>query len=531
MKKRILLSTVCIIALLMSSTLLSSGAVISDGGNSCEGIPATPIPNGLLYPFVPEWQKFIRYEPVEVKPIPHAEIAQHPFMAPNVGNNMHADTYMSETYKASGPLGIDLQVSSTFLGLEMLPTITYDKAGRLVAVGGSFSGFRLVLMDPDTLAELASYDLPKRPWYWILSGVPPWQNLGGGTYYYLDNEYRAVMPTYAHTIQVIQVPEPDTCDGFRLVREYDLSDYIMPMPWPKEDSIGWVLPDWSGGYYWFATAQGIVGTVDVDTGDVRTIMLEGELISNSFAVGEDGAYILSDYALYRFHQEDGIIYEDWCTEYERSSQIKPFMFNQGSGSTVTLMGEPEDGLVVIGDNAEPKMNILFIGRSDGAVVCSEPVFEEGLSCTENSLIGFEHGDECGNGIGEYSVVVENNWGDYFFPYYRVKPGGVTRIDCKRNDVDGTYSCKTIWESKEGGSGLPKLSFGNGLIYMYTRGEPCLITKWYFTTLDFENGETVYRVLTGTGLGYNAWGAPIHLHPDGGIVYSATLCGLVMIRDM
>ena len=36
---------------------------------------------------------------------------------------------------------------------------------------------------------------------------------------------------------------------FTLVREYDLSDYVVPMAWPKEDSVAWVLPEWSGDYY------------------------------------------------------------------------------------------------------------------------------------------------------------------------------------------------------------------------------------------------------------------------------------------
>ncbi len=68
--------------------------------------------------------------------------------------------------------------------------------------------------------------------------------------------------------------------------------------------------------------------------------------------------------------------------------------------------------------------------------------------------------------------------------------------------------------------------------MYGKDDSGLMTeeKWYFTALDFTTGETVYKKLTGTGLGYNNWQGSLFLHPDGGIAYSTTIFGLVMIRD-
>ncbi len=229
-------------------------------------------------------------------PIAHVAIPQHPFMAPNTGNNMHCDAYMSDTYEARGPLGFNPQVTSRTQGFGGYGTIAYDGAGRLVAVYGNGRGFQLELMDPYTLEELESYDLPSRPWYWPLQGVLPWEYLGAGTYFYLDNQYRAIVPTTNNTIQVIQVPDPGSGGEFELVHKYDLRDYVVPMPWPKEDSVAWILPDWSGEYYWYATTEGMVGTVDVSSGAVRTMRLEDEVIENSFAAGEDGVYVLSDHA-------------------------------------------------------------------------------------------------------------------------------------------------------------------------------------------------------------------------------------------
>jgi hypothetical protein len=52
--------------------------------------------------------------------------------------------------------------------------------------------------------------------------------------------------------------------------------------------------------------------------------------------------------------------------------------------------------------------------------------------------------------------------------------------------------------------VPKVSLTNGLIYLYTRnpGNDPALQAWYFTAVDFETGELVYKVLTGIRLGYN-----------------------------
>ena len=502
---------------------ISFSVVALDGG------PTKPIPNGLLYPLMPECEKFIRYQPVDYStPIAHVPIPQHPFMAPNPGNNMHSDAYISDTYEAGGPLGLNPQVSSRTQGFGGYGTITFDSKGWLVGVYGNARAFQLELMDPYTLEELASYDLPPRPWDFYFQGVLPWEYLGAGIYFYLDNQDRAIVPTTKNTIQVVQVPDPEGHGEFKLVREYDLADYVVP---GKKDSVAWVLPEWSGEYYWYATTAGIVGTVDVDSGVVRTMQLEGELIENSFAVGEDGVFIISDYAMYRFSQDgNGNIIVDWRTEYDRGPQQKPGHITRGSGTSVTLVGTPEDGLVAVTDNAEPRINLMFIRRSDGVEVCSIPIFEEGKSGTDLTAIAFEHADANGDGAGVYSVIVENNWAHHTFPLSRPEPG-LTRVDATRHD-DGTYSCEEIWASSEKSIGGFRLSFRNGLVYMYGKGESWVLTeeKWYLTALDFTTGETVYKKLTGTGLGYNNWQGSLFLHPDGGIAYSTTIFGLVMIRD-
>ena len=474
--------------------------------------------------------QLVRHQPVEsARPIPHAKIPQHPFMASNAGSNMHDDASMSDTYEARGPVGLHAQIHSRSRGFGGYGTIAFDRAGRLVGVYSNGRGFRVELLEPYTLELLAWFALPSRPWYWMLQGVMPWAYIGAGMYFYLDHQDRAVVPTTDNRIQVVQVPDPQHGGTFALVREYDLAAQVVPMRWPQQDSVAWVLPDWDGTYYWYATTEGMVGTVHVESGAVHTLWLRGEVIENSFAVGEDGVFIISDHALYRFrHDAQGSVVTDWRTAYDRGSQMKPGHITRGSGTSVTLVGGA-DGLVVVTDNAEPRINLLFVRRGDGGVACTVPLFAEGESGTDISAIAFEGADETGRANGHYSAIVENNWGHHRFPVAHPAPG-LTRVDATKSE-DGGYRCETAWTSPERNIGVMKLSLGSGLVYTYFRDERDAITQWYFTVVDFRTGATVYKLRAGAGQGYNNWAGALFLHPDGGVAYTTTIFGLVMMRDV
>ena len=474
--------------------------------------------------------QLIRHQPVDAaQPIPHTKIPQHPFMASNAGSNMHDDAYMSDTYEARGPEGLSPEIRSRSEGFGGYGTLAVDRAGRLVGVYSNGRGFRVDLLDPYTLAKLASYALPSRPWYWMLQGVMPWAYIGAGMYFYLDHQDRAVVPTTENTIQVIRIPAAHHGGPLELVQVYDLAKHVVSMPWPKQDSVAWVLPDCGGDYYWYATTEGMVGTVGVESGAVHTLRLDGEKIENSFAVGEDGVFIISDYALYRFrHDAEGKIVTDWRTVYDRGSQMKPGHITRGSGTSVTLVGGT-DGLVVVTDNAEPRIDLLFVRRADGGVACSTPLFEEGRSGTDISAIAFAHADTRGNPIGRYSAIVENNWGHHRFPVAHPAPG-LARVDATKRE-DGSYRCELVWTSQEKNIGVMKLSLGSGLVYTYFRNDRDQITQWYLTAVDFRTGKSAYQLRVGAGQGYNNWAGALFLHPDGGIAYTTTIFGLVMMRDM
>ena len=65
------------------------------------------------------------------------------------------------------------------------------------------------------------------------------------------------------------------------------------------ERISSALPDFDGLRLVRLEGNGKVGTLDPETGEINVITL-GEEIENSFAIGEDGVYIVSDKRMYRF---------------------------------------------------------------------------------------------------------------------------------------------------------------------------------------------------------------------------------------
>jgi hypothetical protein len=463
------------------------------------------------------------------KPLAHIPYPQHPFLAPNGWNNMHNDGYMSDTYEVSGPLARDAELtlrSYVRTGNNLCVTITFDSRGRILTTNAEFSRFRMLLIDPGSMNALGEYVLPPRD---PTDPLFPYNDTSGAAYFALDNQDRAMFSDAANAIQILRYD--DTAANFEVLHKVDLTSYVVPFEQPARDHVQMTLPDWNReGLLWFMTRYGVVGTLDLDGDRVNTVQLTGEEIQNSFAIAEDGAYFVTDHAMYRFHADgEGVPVQDWRTAYDRGSRVKPGNINQGSGTTPKIFGE----MVAIADNAEPRMNVLFLKRSDGGVVCQLPVFNDDLGTTENAMPGFVR--QGSNGL-EYSLIVENNYGKQSSNLLgpggvcAFSVGGVVRVDMVP-DEGGRYSCRQVWASPENScSTVPKLSLGNGLLYLYTYERLASGYGYYLTTVDFENGETVYRQPTGTGVRYSDFGAPLTLSPSGDTVFVGSLGGLVRIRD-
>ena len=213
-----------------------------------------------------------------------------------------------------------------------------------------------------------------------------------------------------------------------------------------------------------------------------------EDIQNSFSVGKDGVYIVTNLALYklRFNEETKRIEMDPKWEqnflpggllYDNDLKKKPGHLNNGSGTTPTLLG---DRFVAIVDNDTSQVNICIYSQETGELVSKHPLFEPGKSAVENSIIAYVN-----------SFVVANTYG-YIDPFdNNPTPGGVHRFDYDANSnsfakrdnwppYPDPYDCKTA---------TPKLSVQSGLVYVYNRDDergPTEHDDWQVTALDFRN---------------------------------------------
>jgi hypothetical protein len=467
----------------------------------------TPIPEGPELGAAPALFEGAPWTP---KPVVAPRAPRHPFMAPNGRSNLHDDAYQTDSYQGPGPLGNKPKVISTFYANDC-GSVLFDAKGRIVTVCVGLAGPTLRMLDPKTLDELASFTLPGR-------GLPnpshpsPFNDFGGGGYFYLDDADEAVIPTTNGHIYVVGETTPGP--GFALKKDYDLTGTIA-----SGDKIFSALPDW-GGRIWFATTQGMIGTVDPQTGAVKVDDL-GEPIGNSFSVDRTGGvFIVTDRALYRFDTApDGSPKLTWREPYANTGTVKPGQTEDGSGTTPNLMG---GAYVAITDNADP-MDVVVFRRakkvSGPRLVCTVPVFAAGEGSTDNSLIGTGR-----------SIVVENNYG-YTDPTATLN-GASTAPGIERVDIDpkGT-GCTPVWHSAQRApSAVPKLSLANGLVYAYTKPPRSDgIDAWYLTAISLRTGATVYERLAGTGLGFNSNYAPVSIGPDG-TAYVGVLGGLVALRD-
>ncbi len=487
------------------------------------GTPAVPIPSDPRDPVV---QPFTG-APAVAQPYAAQSVPRNPWMAPNERSNIHNDAYQTDAYNVAGPLGRDPEITSTLFASECA-SVTFDGKGRLVTVCVSPTGATLRLIDPDSLATLASYELPARQ-----PGTFSFSNFSGGGYFYLDQRDRAVVATFDG--HLLTLAENADATGFTLVRDVDLSGVT------GGSGIQSALPDWAGRI-WFVTQSGVVGFV-TPSNAVRAVRLPaGETIANSFAMDESGGvFVVSTHALYRYDVRDGRPAVTWRKTYDRGTRVKDGQVSQGSGTTPTLIGSASSaggGSVAITDNADPQMNVVVFRRGKAGPgrtpLCRQPVFPAGQGSDENSLIAVPGG-----------LVAENNYG-----YAGPAPAGTstrtadTTPGLVKVAVDyARGGCHVEWRNTTARipTVVSKLSLRTGLIYGYTHPSasevptsaplPAALTPdaWFFTAFSARTGKQVWSKYAGSGLGYNNNYAPVSLGPDG-TAYVGTLGGLLRIAD-
>jgi hypothetical protein len=487
---------------------------------------AEPIPDEETDAEVPEFVG----EPAVAKPLPSKEVVRHPFLARQP--SMHVDMYNTGVAELPTPLGIDPVVESIRFGesVGMCLNFFYDEEENLFAFCGELGeenslDFHVAFIDQNTMDKQARYDLLSIDFARLLGGDLP-MDLG---YMVLDNEGRLVVIDENNTVRFVGPGDGEGGGKFEVRDSWDLSRHLDP----AEDKFATVVPDYEG-YYWVMalgkreSLQGgkitpaRVGVLDAPDGEASIHEFEGEVMENGLAVGPDGVYAVTDHALYALRRDPATSRVEivWREEYQRATRLKPGVLSYGCGATPTLLGER---FVIITDNADEQVNLLVYDRtaerSEERLVCKVPLFAKGRSANENSVIA--HGR---------SILVQN-WYDapetMIGGNRRTMEEGLTRVDIRR-DLSG---CDTVWENRELATpSTVKMSASRGLVYAQMIDKSIKeVDAWYLVIIDFDTGETVNRILLGTGALKDILFAPTYFGPDGS-VYVPVAAGMIRVRD-
>ncbi|MBP6581380.1 MAG: hypothetical protein KA199_07585, partial [Sphingorhabdus sp.] len=161
-------------------------------------------------------------------------------------------------------------------------------------------------------------------------------------------------------------------------------------------------------------------------------------------------------------------------------------------------------------------------RSDGSRICAVPVFRDGASATDNSMIGWGRSIILENNAGFKSAHEQKDW--------NAIAGGVVRVDV-RADESG---CDTIWNAPlKSPSVVPKLSAASGIAYFYSfdlarDADGKQVQDWSIVGLDFRTGRQVIKIPTGRGRPFDNNWASMSIAPNGDF-YAGMTGGLVQVR--
>ena len=217
-----------------------------------------------------------------------------------------------------------------------------------------------------------------------------------------------------------------------------------------------------------------------------------EQIQNSFSVGPDGVYIVTNVGLYKLRFNEATrrieLDADWAPTYakgdlfyENDRKVKPGHLNNGTGTTPTLV---DDRFVAIVDNAPEPVNLNVFRQKDGTLVSKLPLFEPLPGAVENSVVAYKDHLIVGNTYGYVDPFMENP-----------TAGGIARFDYDK--AKDEYVHRKGWPAVghfDGKTATPKLSTANGLFYVYHRD----MTgdghhDWQITALDFHSGWRVFSI--------------------------------------
>lgn len=436
----------------------------------------------------------------------------NPYLAPGGAAAMHGDSASSDTTPLAGPGTGSLTSRRTALQ-SACPTVLAGSDGIPVAVcTGMFDRAPHVhLLDPATGDSVTTLDLEK-------------SSILGGIYSYLDHLDRLVVADGSGDL--LRIAHHRGADGRWQLRIVERTPFGPALA--EGDSVVGLAPDLRGRV-WFATALGVVGTVDTATGAVRHRAL-GEGVANSISTAPGGTAVATDRALHLLTAgDDGVPRTEWRRAYDQGPHRKPGRLSRGTGSTPTFFG-PRTGAeyLAITDNAAAQEKLIVLAADGGRTVCELPVLAADGSGTENSPVGYGNSVYVADTYGYPYPAVPDGAGDAV-PATAPFRGGVTRVDV---DADGE-GCAVKWTSAVRSAAVPKLSVADGRLYTVERTgviDPArtgILDRFDAVSLDSATGRVTGRHHLGTGFLFDTLQMAGNV-TAGGVLWQGTVTGILRI---
>jgi len=497
---------------------------------------------------------------------------QNPFLSPNPANNVHCDSYLTDSYPFEGPVfTAQPQISKVFTALIRDPDTgklrfiklgecaahAFDAQGNIQTISAGLAGPNatafersVVTIDRDTLQILAFYSFQKP-----IDNPSGKVDFGGAGYFYQDDQYRMVIALPNGHVQILRRTPSAVggVDGYAVDADYNISgtDGAVPLPNGVDSLDLYALVPDKAGNIWFTIAQGIVGTITPggvihwlnlndpgNTGQQQPQYDGGfEAIANSHCVdegdsdsGSSGVYILTTYHLYRLGAAaDGTPGIDWSAAYDHGTAVKSGQVSFGSGTSPTLFHIGDRRFVTIADNAE-FMHVNVYRAETNLQPGEQRLFAQTTPFGQNAAVSDENSlivAGCSD-LKSVDIYAENNYGNDDVSSTlgtAVTQPGFARMHL---ESDGTFTVASVNTTIAVPSLVSKISLSSNIVYTYNKTP----YGWFLTGLDASDLTDVRfssRIGPGT-LGNNNFYAALSLDADGKTVWLGTLFGLMRIQQ-
>jgi outer membrane protein assembly factor BamB len=460
-------------------------------------------------------------------------IPQHPHLADNNWNSGHQDSYCSDSVGLTGPTSSSLRMIKQPNPFGFVPVMACNRANQMIGTAVDMflppaeRVYELVVFDPD-LTILAHRTVSR------------FMRSFAGGYFYLNSDDNAVVIDTV-TNKIVCYPTANVAQGDPLDPLWSSADIVETVTGSATgNSLYAALPDWDDpALIWvlldgqYELAGHLIGleapayiamvriTLDANEQDgattelVDAMPLPGQWNNNTFAVDESGCYVVTNgvnaegagdfgflHAL-RYDAASESIDVRWSYSYRNSGMFKPGHTNIGSGTTPTIMIDPDGRkLVAMTDNANPYLNAFVLEADTGRLVGEVPIFSKMRGANEASVIG----------VGN-RLVAPNNFGHT--PPQRIQTvpneGGLVMIEVPGEGQ--SLDSDVVWEDTRIATlGMNMLARESGIIFAHTADWHDDVASvqgpmLYLSAIDAWDGRVIWRLPIGRG--------PAHIKDYGG----------------